>query len=198
MLADRHARKEKAAARTPASGRGVRISDAQNRAQARRVVGPGARRKSRPRGGPARRACHGGPRELACGQILRSYGHSHRANYADCVAMPMGPDAAGSSASHCRRARVEHRREACFAVGDVTLLLPVPAMQPVDPIDLRLYRRVHADPGSRFETVADRSGSQVRPGQSRWRTTLITLPSGARTKKRRTPQDSVVIGCTIS
>ena len=34
--------------------------------------------------------------------------------------------------------------------------------------------------------------------QSRWLTMLITLPSGARTKNRRTPHGSVVIGCTIS
>jgi hypothetical protein len=34
--------------------------------------------------------------------------------------------------------------------------------------------------------------------QSRWFTMLITLPSGARTKNRRTPHGSVVIGCTIS
>lgn len=34
--------------------------------------------------------------------------------------------------------------------------------------------------------------------QSRCLTTLRTLPSGARTKNRRTPQGSVVIGYTIS
>ena len=37
-----------------------------------------------------------------------------------------------------------------------------------------------------------------REGQSRWFTMLSTLPSGARTKNRRTPHGSVVIGCTIS
>lgn len=37
-----------------------------------------------------------------------------------------------------------------------------------------------------------------RTFQSRWFTMLITLPSGARTKNRRTPQASVVSGCTIS
>lgn len=36
------------------------------------------------------------------------------------------------------------------------------------------------------------------PLQSRWFTILITLPSGARTKNRRKPHASVVIGCTIS
>ena len=34
--------------------------------------------------------------------------------------------------------------------------------------------------------------------QSRWFTMLITLPSGARTKNRRTPHGSVVMGFTIS
>lgn len=34
--------------------------------------------------------------------------------------------------------------------------------------------------------------------QSRWFTMLRTLPSGARTKNRRTPHGSVVSGCTIS
>jgi hypothetical protein len=34
--------------------------------------------------------------------------------------------------------------------------------------------------------------------QSRWFTMLMTLPSGARTKNRRTPHGSVVIGFTIS
>lgn len=34
--------------------------------------------------------------------------------------------------------------------------------------------------------------------QSRWFAILMTLPSGARTKNRRTPHGSVVIGCTIS
>ena len=40
--------------------------------------------------------------------------------------------------------------------------------------------------------------SVLRRFQSRWRTMLITLPSGARTKNRRTPHGSVVIGFTIS
>ena len=43
---------------------------------------------------------------------------------------------------------------------------------------------------------------QSSPGrplfQSRWCAMLMTLPSGARTKNRRTPHGSVVIGLTIS
>lgn len=46
------------------------------------------------------------------------------------------------------------------------------------------------------------SVDQPSPGrplfQSRWCAMLMTLPSGARTKNRRTPHCSVVIGLTIS
>jgi Protein of unknown function (DUF4240) len=48
--------------------------------------------------------------------------------------------------------------------------------------------------------VADRwpCASCGASAQSRWSRMLMTLPSGARTKKRRTPHGSVVIGWTIS
>ena len=47
--------------------------------------------------------------------------------------------------------------------------------------------------GSLSERVCDYAFAQ-----SRWLTMLMTLPSGARTKNRRTPHASVVSGCTIS
>ncbi len=82
----------------------------------------------------------------------------------------------------------------------------------VDVVELRLLessdvsQRVSA-PGGSVSIGGSLSGKRLpRLGltqgaplfQSRWFTMLITLPSGARTKNRRTPHGSVVIGCTIS
>jgi catechol 2,3-dioxygenase-like lactoylglutathione lyase family enzyme len=47
-------------------------------------------------------------------------------------------------------------------------------------------------------TLGDRMESDHVLIQSWWYRMLITFPSGARTKNRRTPHASVVSGCTIS
>ena len=67
----------------------------------------------------------------------------------------------------------------------------------------RVNRRVTAtDPLLRRRDPKDVVGFHFNGSgplsQSRWYAMLITLPSGARTKNRRTPHGSVVIGYTIS
>ncbi len=60
---------------------------------------------------------------------------------------------------------VEHRREARFALGNLALLLHVPALEPVDPVDLRLHLRVHAGLRSRF-VAAQNAPTPTTPADS--------------------------------
>ena len=53
------------------------------------------------------------------------------------------------------------------------------------------------DQGGGIDEAAERV-VRMTVAQSVWCTTLTTLPSGARTRNRCTPQGSTVSGCTIS
>ena len=79
-----------------------------------------------------------------------------------------------------------------FPSGVAALVLRCPAT--------REFCRLRINPRTRGASPADNFQALCRVVrfQSRWFTMLMTLPSGARTKNRRTPHGSVVIGCTIS